>query len=333
MNKCPVSVVHLMRKPQGGFHSFERLFRDVRSALPADDFNVRVVSAWCHSRGLIGRCLNIIRAFFIRADVVHVTGDIHYVAPALLGRRVILTIHDMAILRAKTGLVRWIFRYLWYTLPIRSADLTTTISTAVCDELHAESGLQSEAVQVVPNCISTEFRYMPKAWSGTPIVLMVGTKHNKNLERMMEALHGLRVEVQVVGKLPECQRQELLEYGIVFRELGRLTDAELIKAYRDCDLLAFASTYEGFGMPVVEAQQIGRPVLASSIPALSEVAGDGAVLVDPHDIGSIRKGFERLLGDSELREGLVERGRSNAQRYSPDVIAGQYAECYRKLVA
>lgn len=317
-----------MRKPQPGFHSFERLFRDIRAALPTD-VEVQVVHSWFHSRGLFRRALNCLQAFFIRADVVHVTGDIHYLVPALVGRRVVLTVHDLAPLHAKKGWQRKLFKYFWYDLPVRCADCTTTISAAIQKELLEVLDSPPEEIPVIPNCISSDFFHVPKAWSEIPVVLMVGTKPNKNLERMFEALKGMQVHVHIIGQLHDAQRDSFMQTRVPFIEVGRLTDEQVLQAYRDCDLLAFASTYEGFGLPILEAQATGRPVLTSDIPALSEVAGEGALLVDPLDVDSIRQGFERLLSDPAYREALVETGRENVMRYQPEPIAQQYAEYYR----
>lgn len=321
-----------MRKPQPGFHSFERLFRDIRAALPTD-VEVQVVHSWFHSRGLIRRALNCLQAFFIRADVVHVTGDIHYLVPALVGRRVVLTVHDLAPLHAKKGWQRKLFKYFWYDLPVRCADCTTTISAAVREELKAALGPSAAEIAVIPNCISSDFIPVPKTWPETPVVLMVGTKANKNLERMFEAFQDFQVEVRIIGQLSEAQRNTFTQSQVPFTELGLLTDAEVLQAYRECDFLAFASTYEGFGLPILEAQATGRPVLTSDIPSLSEVAGEGALLVDPLDVDSIRQGFERLLSDPAYREALVETGRGNVKRFQPEAIAQQYAKNYRDVSA
>ena len=316
-----------MRKPQPGYHSFERLFDHIRAALPSD-IEVRVVHSWFHSHGIFPRLLNCLQAFFIRADVVHITGDIHYLTPALIGRRTVLTIHDLAPLRSKRGHALSVFSYFWYTLPIRCASVTTTISHAVQRELQQTLGARAEKVRVISNCISPEFVPVPKDWPETPIILMVGTRPQKNIERMFEALTGLKAKVHIVGQLTEAQRTVLEETQVPITELGQLSDAELLQAYRDCDLLAFASTYEGFGLPVLEAQATGRPVLTSDIESLAEVAGESALLVDPESPESIRQGFERLLNDPELRAALVEKGRVNVKRFEAQEIAGKYAAVY-----
>lgn len=325
-------VIQLMRKPLEGYVSYERLFADIRQALP-EDIEVRVVHSWFHSRGFFPRILNCIQAFFLRADVVHITGDIHYLAPALVGRRSVLTIHDLAPLHPKQGWQRTLFKFFWYTWPIRCASCTTTISDAIRWELLAILPVSETRIRTVHNCISPDFKPTPKEWSACPVVLMVGTLPQKNIERMCTALAGMKVQIQIVGRLSAAQRDTLDQLQLSYRELGRVSDEALLQAYRDCDLLAFASTYEGFGLPILEAQATGRPVLTSDIPALSEVAEKGALLVDPLDVDSIRQGFERLLSSTSLRESLIAKGFANAASYHALTVAQHYADIYRKLAA
>jgi glycosyltransferase involved in cell wall biosynthesis len=104
------------------------------------------------------------------------------------------------------------------------------------------------------------------------------------------------------------------------------------QAYIDCDLLAFASTYEGFGLPILEAQLTGRPVLTSNLSPMKEVAGTGAVLVDPYDLQSIRLGLLKIIQDSELRGRIVEAGFENVQRFNPDAVAKKYTALYEELM-
>ncbi|MGJ8652847.1 MAG: glycosyltransferase family 4 protein [Opitutaceae bacterium] len=317
-----------MRKPLEGYVSYERLFTDIRNALPKD-IEVELVHSWFHSRGIFGRLLNCIQAFFLKADVIHVTGDIHYLVPVLFRRRSILTIHDLAPLRPKSGWKRRIFQYLWYTLPVRCATCTTVITEAIREEVLALFPNEKIEVKVIHNCISEEFTPIPRDWPEVPVILMVGTLVQKNVERMCSALEAMPVSVRIVGCLSEDQQGVLDSLNLHYEVLGRITDEALIQAYRDCDVLAFASQYEGFGIPIIEAQATGRPVLTSDVPALVEVAGEGALFVDPMSVDSISVGFSRLLYDGDLRQHLVNEGFNNIRRFTAQAVASRYAKIYR----
>ncbi len=324
-------VIHYIRKPLEGYYSFERVFAQVRLELP-EELEVRVVHACCHSRGVVRRFLNCVQALLLRADVVHVTGDIHYVVPAVIGRRTVLTVHDLAPLRPKRGWARRVFKKLWYDWPVACADVVTAVSGAIAVELKAEVGdRHADRIVVVPNGVDPDFKRVERAWPEEPVVLMVGTKPQKNLERMFAALQGRAVSVSVVGCLSMEQKEVVLRSGLKVEEKGLLDQAGLVRAFVEADLLAFASTYEGFGLPVVEAQTVGRPVLTSDVPALREVAGEGgACLVDPLDVDSIRGGFDRILSDAGYRQQLVGKGFENADRYQVSAVATTYAAIYKR---
>jgi len=105
----------------------------------------------------------------------------------------------------------------------------------------------------------------------------------------------------------------------------------MVQQYVDADILTFVSTYEGFGMPIVEANVVGRPVLTSNISSMPEVAGDAACLVDPFDVNSIREGLLKIIQDDNYRNNLIEKGKVNAQRFNPSFIAKMYLDIYKKI--
>ena len=104
------------------------------------------------------------------------------------------------------------------------------------------------------------------------------------------------------------------------------------RLYRTAAALVFPSLDEGFGMPVLEAMEAGLPVVTSNRSGTAEVAGDAAVLVDPADVGAIRSGIERILGDTGLREELIRRGRRRAAEFTWERAARETLAVYRELL-
>ena len=105
-----------------------------------------------------------------------------------------------------------------------------------------------------------------------------------------------------------------------------------MQKYYECDLLSFISVYEGFGMPVIEAQAVGRPVITSNICVIREVAKDGAFYVNPHSHKDMKIGFQKILNDKELIDNLVLMGQKNIKRFEINLIRNQYNELYKTLV-
>jgi glycosyltransferase involved in cell wall biosynthesis len=120
----------------------------------------------------------------------------------------------------------------------------------------------------------------------------------------------------------------LTRFRVNFDALERLSSAEVVECYRACDVVVFPSTSEGFGMPVIEGQACGKPVVAGDIPVLREVAGDAACFVDPLDVASIRSGIHRVLDDVSFRQDLVRLGLRNAQRFAPNTMLRGYESAY-----
>jgi glycosyltransferase involved in cell wall biosynthesis len=188
-------------------------------------------------------------------------------------------------------------------------------------------------VRVIPDCVAPEFTAMPKPWPlGKPRLLQVGVTDNKNFSRVVEACSGLPVQLFILGKLTAFQREQLDRQKIDYEGFCDLSEDQVVALYAASDLVVFVSTYEGFGMPIIEAQAVGRPVLTSNLSPMREVAGGGALLVNPLSPDDIRSGLLRLIGNAGLREELVSAGFRNARQYSASAVAGQYAAVYSEVI-
>lgn len=132
--------------------------------------------------------------------------------------------------------------------------------------------------------------------------------------------------------LSDGQKELLNKSGIHYENAYDISLLQLVEEYRKCDIVSFPSSFEGFGMPIIEAQAAMRPVLAGDIPVLRDVAGkNGALFVNPMSIESIRSGFVKLIKDSSLRHALVINGKENIKRFHPSRIAAMYNEIYKTL--
>jgi glycosyltransferase involved in cell wall biosynthesis len=326
-----VKVIQHGRRPSTSHFSIERLFADLRGAFPAG-YDVHFAPCPHPSRGFLPRLRNVVRVAGDTADVHHIVGDVHYLAFGLPRERTVLTIHDCAALNRLRGLARAVLKHFWFSGPVSRAAVTTTISVFTKNELRQWLGARADQVQVVPNCVSSDFRFVPGAFNeNSPVCLQVGTKWNKNLARVTEALRGTPCRLEIVGEVSEEQRGHLSASSVPFRVLGRLEDDKLREAYRRCDLVVFASTYEGFGLPILEAQATGRPVVTSNLGSMPEAAGDGALMVDPFSVEAIRAAVNSIRTNTDLRSSLIERGLANVRRFQPREIAQQYASIYERV--
>jgi glycosyltransferase involved in cell wall biosynthesis len=241
---------------------------------------------------------------------------------------------DCVTLDRLSGLRRWAFWLLWYWWPVRRAAHVTVISEFSAQALRQHVRIDPARLHVIHPPLSPEFRAAPPvAPGGRPVLLLVGTLANKNVPRIIEAISGLQVRLLVVGALDAEQRALLDLHRIDVEQVENLDRDGLAGCYRRADLLVFASTYEGFGLPIIEAQATGRPVVTSNVGAMPEAAGGAACLVDPFDVADIRRGIRRVLDEPGYAAGLVRAGFANAAQYQAARIAGEYAQLYRQVAA
>jgi glycosyltransferase involved in cell wall biosynthesis len=325
-----VRVVWLARRAPPGLFSIERVFDSVRGALPAD-IDVRLETNRFLSRGVLRRLLDALAARQRAGGITHVLGDVHYLTWFLPRRGSILTVHDCVSLERSQGVRRFLLWLLWYWLPLRRVEHVTVVSEYTRQALARWVPGARPDVSVIPPPVPPEFTPHPAPARGERLRLLhVGTSENKNLARVIEACRGLPVMLDIIGRLDRACAARLRELDVAYENRAELGDAELLEAYHRCDALIFASTYEGFGLPILEAQAVGRPVITSRTCSMPEASGGAACLVDPFDVEDIRRGIRRLLDDPDYAKALVRFGYENAARHAPERVAAAYAELYRR---
>jgi len=264
-----------------------------------------------------------------QGDINHITGDVHFLSFLMRRRKTILTIHDCVSLERLSGIRYWVYWFFWYWLPSRRCAVITVISESTRQELQRHLPRVACRIEVVPDCVSDAFQYSEHEFNEVcPRILQVGTTDNKNLDRVACALEGQSCRLVIVGKLSERQLSVLRRHGIEYESHVGISSEEMVDQYHRADIVMFASLYEGFGLPILEANAVGRPVITSNLYSMPEVGGDAACYVDPYDVDSIRNAVHRIVKDSEYRDQLIEQGRVNMRRFTTQSVAQRYTNLY-----
>jgi len=319
-------TIVFFRKKTIVFNSIENVFNVLSQYLVAEK-----VELPHESKGLIPRLKNIRFVLQFNRQLSHITGHDHYLLWFPFAKKVILTIHDVEALKRKSGFKKWLFKKLWFDIPIRNAKVVTTISKFSKSEI-LSLGNYRTPIKVIHNPLTLPLSFSPQAFnSKEPRILHLGIKKNKNLARTVQALKGVKCHLIIIGN-PDTELLNLLKIDDILHTIRtNLSQEQVIEEYKNCDLVSFVSTYEGFGLPIIEAQAVGRSVITSNVASMPEVAGSGALLVDPFSVEEIRNGILKIINDSELRESLIARGLENIKRFEPAAIAEQYRELYETI--
>jgi glycosyltransferase involved in cell wall biosynthesis len=260
------------------------------------------------------------------ADLLHCPtyrGPIHSALP------LVVTVHDLAVLRHPRAFNRWSRLYGPRVVPrvLAAARRVIAVSEFTKRELIELLQVPEDKIRVVPNGVDGTFTPDGPAEEGE-YVLAVGTlEPRKNLPRLVEAMRRSDVELRVVGARG-WGGVEVGGNGV--RWLGEVSDSELARLYRGARCVAYPSLYEGFGIPVLEAMACGAPVVTSRGTAMEEIADGAAVLVDPNDPVELAAGIDRATAERDL---LVARGLERASAFRWDAVAEATVAVYREAVA
>ncbi|MHB8142676.1 MAG: glycosyltransferase family 4 protein [Thermoleophilia bacterium] len=288
-------------------------------------------------------------------DIMHFP---YYLEPALVRTPFILTIHDVDTFRAGGRHSLWTRLYhngLTRLLARRAAALVT-VSEFSREQIAHYLKISAGDIRTIVNGLSPHFNggLAPgatgpaKATSREPVppagyVLYAGGLGvRKNLRRMVDAfalaadVTGADSRLVITGELAEVG--QALKAYVESRGLGRrvtftgyLPDEQMPALYRGALAAVYPSTYEGFGLPVLEAMAMGVAVITSRDSAMAEVADGRAVLVDPLDTLSIAAGIGAVLADSSLARALGERGPERAAEFTWSAAARDFNRLYAEI--
>ena len=168
--------------------------------------------------------------------------------------------------------------------------------------------------------------------SKKPNIIVIGTAINKNISNLILSLKDINCKLILVGEIDNEIFEKLKINKINYINLISIKEKKLIKKYEECDILLFPSIYEGFGMPILEAQSIGRSVITSKLEPMRSVAGGGALLVNPRNVKEISYAIKRLINNQNLRNSLIRKGFHNVKQYRKEIILKKHLNVYNKAL-
>ena len=253
-------------------------------------------------------------------DALHCTTFRGPVRPSI---PTVVTVHDLAILRAPEVFPRWhrLYGRAGLERVLRAADAIVAVSEFTRGEVTALVDVPDERVRVVPNGVDALFTPDGPRAEGDYVLAVATLEPRKNLARAVDAARQAGVELRVVGAAGWG--------GVdVSGWVGEVPDAELAALYRGAHCVVYPSLYEGFGLPVLEAMACGTPVVTSQATAMEEVAGAAAVLVDPLDVSAIAAGIQEAVA---RRDELVPAGLARASGFTWERAADAVVELWKEL--
>jgi glycosyltransferase involved in cell wall biosynthesis len=293
-------------------------------------------------------------------DLVHFP---HFNVPFLYRRKFVVTIHDLILLQFPTvrgttlnpifyKIKFWAYQFIIWSA-IKRAKKVITVSNFTKKELlkYYKNDLSEEKIIVTyeagsdweeneKNISSNDLEILKKYGILKPYLLYVGNAYpHKNLERLILAFSRIdlaqKYQLVLVGKidyfyekLKKLARNKNIE-NVVF--LGYITDEILSLIYRKSEAYVFASLYEGFGIPPLEAMSKNVPVISSNHPCMKEILEESAYFFDGKNEESIAGAMKKVLEDEEIRKDLIEKGLQQIKKYSWKKMSQETSEIYQKI--
>ena len=291
----------------------------------------------------------------VGAELLHVPTVL---APVRSAIPLVVTIHDLSVLRFPTQFPHWFRNWVALTLPrvARQAAVVITDSCASRDDLLEWWPGLEDRIAVVPLGVPPR----DESWRDPervgrirrqydldrPFVLSVGSlEPRKNLPRLLRAIHRLRGEADTSdvilvhagppGRFETETHRAVRDLGLAdaVKFVGFVPDSDLPALYGLARVTAYPSLFEGFGLPILEAMASGCPVVTSAASSMPEVAGDAAILVDPTNMEEIADAIRRLWLDAGLRRQCQHRGLARSAQFGVDRMARDTLAAYRRVRA
>lgn len=284
-----------------------------------------------------------IKPSFPNLDIWHSTNQVSRYSPASRKAKIILTIHDLNFLIEKKGNPEKIKRFLKQIQKnIDKASAITTISNYVKSDVEKHFNLNGKEIQVIynggGNVGDLSLAQQPVDFKGRPFLFTIGTVlPKKNFHVLIPLLLNNDFDLVIAGNISSKEyeekiKQEAIRYGVYERLkiVGPISASNKALYYKNCTAFLFPSIAEGFGLPIIEALSLGKPVFSSNHTSLPEIGGDVTYYFNSFDPEEMRNVFIKGLEDFKTNN-LSQVCIDHAKKFSWDNTAKQYIELYKQL--
>jgi mannosyltransferase len=261
------------------------------------------------------------------------------------GLKNITTVHDFIFEYYWHGLYRFVHHAQKSRAINKSARIICVSENTKADLLKFYPGIDESLVRVIFNGVSDIYRPVKVSgndadrlvpFASREFVLYVGDRNSphKNFRTAVKACRIAKVPLVIVGRSLKKGESGLLADLLGksnFKHLGHISPGQLNSIYNQSLCLVYPSKYEGFGIPVVEAQKAGCPVISTNCSSIPEVAGNGAVLLEEVSEYSLADAIRSVMLRPGLFRELQDEGYKNAKRFSWDLCYSQTKQVYREV--
>ncbi len=324
------NICFIYREKEKKEHSIEMVFDTISNEINPSKYKVH---KWYKPVDFFKTIKEIITLRRIKFDIYHITGDVNYLWVLFPWNKTTMTVHDIGMYKNnKKTLKRKLFVYISFKLASFFLKKLTAVSELTKKDLINILGIPSSKIDVIPNPIVLNLKYQNKQFNtDEPVILQIGTGPHKNLESLIESVKNIKCKISIIGKPEKLLLDRMDELNINYTLSHNLTNDQVVEKYAESDILYFVSLSEGFGLPIIEAQSIGRVVLTSKEEPMCTVAGEGALLFSPNDIQGIKHGINEVLNNELLRNKLILNGLKNVERFNKKNITRMYEKFYEEF--
>lgn len=291
----------------------------------------------------------------LKPDLVHFP---HFNHPIFYQGKFVITIHDLTLSQyaERRGKLKRYAYSMVISHAAKKAEKILTVSDYVKSDLARTLNISKNKIVTTYNGVDERFcdgvgrqsseEAMKKYGIEKPYILYVGQwREHKNLIKLVEAFYQIANDVRfqnkidlvfagrpdpkfpyLLSKIKELSLQESIKFT------GFVDDDDLPALYRGAKLFVFPSLSEGFGLPGLEAQACGTPLVASNRSCFTEIFGSGALYFNPENVSDMAEKMSKVLSDKEFSDSLVKKGIKNARKFDWDDVAAKTLEVYREIV-